>query len=144
MYGNANVLNIWKIEIVNSRWKKLFFCSFISSPNCNCVRRRRTRPLISVGCPVQLIGEFFWDCICVTLYLSSTRQLTWSFVIMRSCLPKALYIFFLIVGAALATVILTWELVSNLWPLFTDETLAIFCLNLLYRFPRSFQLSVFV
>ena len=49
----------------------------------------------------------------------------------------------MIVGAALATVFLTQELVSILWPSFTDETLAIFCLNLLYRFPRSFLLSVF-
>ena len=40
-----------------------------------CVWGTRTQPLISVellcivGCPVQLISEVFWDCICVDTHL---------------------------------------------------------------------------
>ena len=48
-----------------------------------CVWGTRTQPLISVGllcivrCPVQLISEFFWDCICVDTHLPRFEALAY-------------------------------------------------------------------
>lgn len=66
---------------------------------------------------MQLIGEILGDCIYVDTHLPRFDALAyvvphfdaltpWSFVVTRSCLRKALFIFFLIVGAALATAFL--------------------------------------
>ena len=97
-----------------------------------CVRGTRTQLLISVLCPVQLIGEISGDFICVDTYLPRFEALAyvsnwrkWWFVVMRSCLRKALFIFFLFVfalkgffifffvGAAFATFFLARELVFD-------------------------------
>ena len=48
-----------------------------------CVWGTRTQPLISVellciiGCPVQLISEVFWDCICVDTHLPRFEALAY-------------------------------------------------------------------
>ena len=122
----------------------------------NCVRSTRTKPLISVGSPLQSVGVIFWDCICVNTHLPRFDTLAYivphfnalthvvvpvfsSFshlfldclrkVLFLCCLIvfvlKALFKFFLIVDAALATGFLTRELVSLLWHSFTDEILAL-------------------
>ena len=97
-----------------------------------CVRGTRTQLLISVLCPVQLIGEISGDFICVDTYLPRFEALAyvsnwrkWWFVVMRSCLRKALFIIFLFVfalkgffifffvGAAFATFFLARELVFD-------------------------------
>ena len=98
------------------KWNDLVFHWWLH----NCIRGTRTQPLISVGGPVQLIGEIFWGCICVDtqlprfealpyvvpqLWRSNSRGDSWSCVpvFVKRCSffldrlrIKALFIFFLI------------------------------------------------
>ena len=111
----------------------------------NCVRSTRTKPLISVGCPLQSIGKIFWDCICVNTHLPRFDTLAYIVPhfnalthmvvpvllnfshLFLDCLRKVLFMCCLIVLVlkALFKFFLIVELASLLWHSFTDEILAL-------------------
>ena len=56
---------------LNFDWANLIFAAHY------CVWGTRTQPRISVGCPVQLISEVFWDYICVDTHLPRFEALVY-------------------------------------------------------------------